>query len=225
MRLNPQEFCDRELLFYPSQYEPVEIAFTMKTLKEGDVFVDLGSHIGFYSLLAAKRVGNSGGVISVEADPETYQLLLDNIQLNAIHGIKAFNYGVADEEGILTLHRYEGNLASNSFIVADQPNYAPSGSVEVRCVTLSKLLAEANLSRIDFLKMDIEAFEYRVLKRFLAESQNRLLPRFILLEHHPQYEHQAGGSTLSLLESDPRYEELNIPNMVPRNHFFQRQLR
>lgn len=224
MRLDPSEFVDKELLFYPSQYEAAEISFMGQVLREGGIFVDVGAHIGFHSLLAAKMVGSAGLIISIEADPDTYERLLGNINLNQTCRMKTFNRGVADNDGVMTLHRYIGNLASNSFIVGTQPNFARSGAVEVKCTTLLKLLLEAAVPRVDFLKMDIEAFEYRVLKRFLAESPGELLPRLILLEYHPQYESEAGGSPLPLLEADGRYRELRISGMIPRNHAFARRL-
>jgi FkbM family methyltransferase len=223
MRLKPREWVDQELLFYPNECEPAEISFIRATLKPGNVFVDIGAHIGFHSLIAASVVGSSGVVVAAEADPATFQRLLANIQLNRVENIKAYNVGIADKSGILKLFRYDGNVSSNSFIVTKQPKYLVSDTVDVKCATLLELLSDENAPRVDFLKIDIECFEYRVLRRFLAEAPSKLIPGLIMLEHHPQYETQSGGSPLALLEADGRYRELPIPGMVPRNHVFERR--
>src|ERR1039457_2427980 len=64
--LNPHECAERELLFWPQLFDWREIAFLRKVLKPGDVFLDLGSNVGGYSLALAHAVGESGLVVSVD---------------------------------------------------------------------------------------------------------------------------------------------------------------
>jgi hypothetical protein len=60
-------------------------------LEEGDVFVDVGSHIGKYTIPAARLVGSSGLVISVEPHPENYAVLVENVMLNKLTNVITLN--------------------------------------------------------------------------------------------------------------------------------------
>ena len=60
MVLDPGEFVDRSLLFGPQFYDRVERRLMRERLRPGDVFVDVGAHIGLYSLVAAQAVGPRG---------------------------------------------------------------------------------------------------------------------------------------------------------------------
>ena len=56
------------------RYEPETTRLIARELKPGDVFVDIGAHIGYFTRLAAKKVGSGGRVIAFEADTENYSL-------------------------------------------------------------------------------------------------------------------------------------------------------
>ena len=60
--------------------------------KEGDVVIDVGAHIGRYTIIASKRVGPNGKVIAIEADPSNFEMLNRNIQLNRLANVTTLNY-------------------------------------------------------------------------------------------------------------------------------------
>lgn len=60
-------------------------------LRKGDVFIDVGAHIGKYTILVAKIVGKEGLVIAIEPNPENYETLLENIKLNNLKNVIAVN--------------------------------------------------------------------------------------------------------------------------------------
>jgi FkbM family methyltransferase len=61
-------------------YEPGVTALIRQTLRPGDVFVDVGAHIGWHSLAAAEAVGRDGIVIALEPSPENYEILMRNLK-------------------------------------------------------------------------------------------------------------------------------------------------
>src|SRR5215216_8186406 len=61
------------------------------TPKEGDVVVDIGAHIGLYTIIASKRVGAKGKVVAVEADPANFEMLNHNIALNNLTNATPIN--------------------------------------------------------------------------------------------------------------------------------------
>ena len=65
----------------------------------GDTVVDVGAHIGLYTLIASNRVGSSGKVFAIEPDPMNFEILVQNIRLNNLENVLALNYAAYSEEG------------------------------------------------------------------------------------------------------------------------------
>ena len=102
MELDPSEDVDGNLLFCPQLYDFQEMDFISKNLKDGDCFVDVGSHIGLYSLMASKYI-RTGKIVSIEADPDTFDRLKVNMGLNNLTTSNIVNYGVSDKDEMLKL--------------------------------------------------------------------------------------------------------------------------
>jgi FkbM family methyltransferase len=195
MQLDPSENVDGQLLFQPQLYDRRELDALAGHLRPGDTFVDVGAHIGLYSLFAASRVGPSGRVVAVEADPVNASRLRANVARNA--GLSALvevvEAGVSDRDEVLRLGlNTAGNRSGNSFL-----NDGPD-AVEVRCRPLAEILRAAGVDRVDAMKMDIEGFEYRVLEPFFEHAPAPLWPRMLILEYQPAWDARAGGSSLGL---------------------------
>src|SRR5258706_10400497 len=103
MRLNPNELVDSGFLFYPQLYDRRELALLRRELQSGDIFLDVGANIGFYSLVASPFVGPSGRVISIEADPEIFGILKENMALNGYGNIEPLCVGISAHRETLRL--------------------------------------------------------------------------------------------------------------------------
>lgn len=182
MELFPGEsISNNSCLFFPQLYDWKEISFIKKNLNKGDVFVDVGAHIGFYSLVASRQVGDSGRVISIEADPEMCKRLNRNIELNKISNIEVLNFGVSNKEEVLRLQISDGNKGGNSFL-KDRKGLK---EVEVKCFSLLELLKKNNINEVRGLKIDVEGYEYMVLRHFFSDKNNSyLFPKFIIVENN-----------------------------------------
>ena len=196
MQLDPLECIDGALLFYPHLYEHREIEFMKDNLKRGDIFLDIGAHIGFYSLIASPFVGGSGSVIAVEADPYNFEKLTLHLRLNHIQNVIAVNKGVSNKNEILRLGlNVTGNRGGNSFLSTNEDH------VHVPCCTLAALLKKHRINRVQGAKFDIEGFEFRVLHQFFREVNDSLRPGFIIVEQHSNLVERAGGNVIELLGS------------------------
>jgi len=71
--------------------------------KAGDIFFDVGAHVGRYTVYAGKLVGKNGKVVSIEPNPSNFSSLLENIKLNALENVKAYNLAAADFNGVVEL--------------------------------------------------------------------------------------------------------------------------
>jgi FkbM family methyltransferase len=198
MLLDPAENIDSALLFYPQLYEHHEIRFVREHLLEGNVFLDVGANVGFYSLIASKLVGNSGMVLAIEADPVSYEKLRQNLALNGATNVRAVNIGVSDVAATRPLYlNLNGNRGGNSLLDAASGAKAPT--IAIDCKPLTDVLALYGIKKVNLAKFDIEGLEYRVLDRFFADADPSLAPGRIIVEHHPGWESRAGGNVLTCL--------------------------
>jgi FkbM family methyltransferase len=160
------------------------------TPKEGDIVVDVGAHIGPYTIIASKRVGSGGKVVSIEADPENFDLLSRNIQLNRLSNVLALNYAAYSEEKKIKLYLpssgEESPYTKYNTIMSDRARDNEE-SVEVSANTLDYLLLSKNMIKqeeeVNWIKIDVEGAEYEVLKGakdILSKSSNITL----LIEIH-----------------------------------------
>lgn len=182
MLLNPAEAIGNALLFTPQWYDPRERALVARILQAGDYVVDVGANIGAYTLIFGDLVGPSGRVTAIEAEGGNAKRLRHNIQRNAMHWAEALEYGVSDKEESLSLHlNSEGNSGAHSFL---QQVSAIDATQTVHCKPLFELMDKISPKLI---KLDIEGFEWRVLRGFFEDAPASLWPRFIFLEDEPRH--------------------------------------
>jgi FkbM family methyltransferase len=179
MKLDPAEAVDGAYLFYPQLYDRQEIAFLKDHLGPSDVFIDVGAHIGFYSLIAAKAVGREGTVVAIEPEALSFERLVWNIEANNLVGVKPVNTGVSGSKERRRLGvNLHGNRGGSSFA------HMSERGQEVLCVPLLDVLRNAGVSHVTGMKLDIEGDEFRVLSRYLREADPQMLPGFVIVEFH-----------------------------------------
>jgi FkbM family methyltransferase len=150
-----------------------------RCIRRGEYVLDLGAHHGFYSLLAARRVGPEGKVFSFEPEPENFRMLQTNIWLNGLgEVITAVRACVGSSDGEAELELAQGMSWSHALKV--HPGLRVIGRVKVPAMTLDTFFASRQpMSRpIGIVKMDVEGNELHALRgmrEFLLRS-----PRVVL---------------------------------------------
>ena len=138
--------------------EPAVEALVWECLREGDAFVDAGSNIGFYTILASRLVGSSGRVIACEMMPVTASILRSHVEMNGAANVAVFEGALAETGGeIVEAFFPEGKSGQSSLVRAGQGN-----SVMVQTLTLREVLAD--LSSVRLMKMDLEGAELGALR-------------------------------------------------------------
>jgi FkbM family methyltransferase len=186
-----------EWLIYIADYEPWETAMVRKHLQPGSVFVDAGACLGYYSLLAASRVGPSGRVIAYEPSPSVYQRLVQILNANHLENIQAFPIGLADHDGELPLYLPAGNPGGVASMVGGGGGSAP---ISVQVLSLDEHLKELGIERVDLLKVDCEGFEPKILagaRQLIAAGGIRA----ILCEFNDKALQDTGSSSRELYDS------------------------
>ena len=146
-----------------NKFEKDETDYMCKVLKKGDVFIDVGSNIGLFSLIASKIVGDKGKVICFEPSPLTYTRLKENVTINNFNNLDVRNLGLSDSIGELTFYvSNNGYDAWNSF--SPSADNKLELSIKVPVSTLDFELNEIDKSKIKLVKIDVEGWEKFVLQ-------------------------------------------------------------
>jgi FkbM family methyltransferase len=153
--INTNYASERAML--TGKYEQDLWSVVSRFVSPGDTCLDIGANVGAVTLFLAKTVGASGKVIGFEPGPAFFQRLKRNVDLNPDLKpvVELFNIGLADKEGVL--HWAEDpEFPGNAYM------FGESGT-EVRVLTLDAVLGGGKLSRLDFIKVDVEGMEWEVL--------------------------------------------------------------
>jgi FkbM family methyltransferase len=178
--LDARDLVARSILQTGSWEPPVTQAAT-QILKKDAVMIDVGAHIGYYSILASKAVGPGGKVVAVEPNPGTLRRLYKNLQLSNASNVVVEEVANTDRE--TTLQFFESSLWNSGMSSLSEANAirAPGHSVvttTVRGRPLDAIVKELGLQRVDLVKIDVEGAEVQVLqgmKQILTELHPVLL--------------------------------------------------
>lgn len=165
-------------------YELTTRRLVGRLLPEGGTFIDVGAHVGLYSLIAARKVGPRGRVFAFEPEPDNFHLLTRNIELNGYRNITAVPMAVCDRCGQAQLFvSRQGNDRHSLFRNPRSP--LPEHCQTIATTTLDDFVASAKWPKIDLIKMDIEGAEQLAVTgmRRLIERSNRL---HLIVEFAPE---------------------------------------
>ena len=152
--------------------------------RSGQIIVDAGANVGFYTLRQAKAVGPSGHVYAVEPNPDSYSRLERNVAQNGLAWVTCIPKGLSSEEGTMVL---DADPRETSTATAHRTeSNQPAGCLYVEGTTLDALVVAFAIPRIDVLKMDTEGAEAEIVKGGLR----RALPitrRVVMESHNTRY--------------------------------------
>ncbi len=147
-------------------------------IKKDDVVIDIGGHIGIFTILASKLAEN-GKIYVFEPMPENFNLLLENIRINNRSNVVAFKKAVASKNEKKDLFLSEGeNKGGNSFYKKNEN----SRKIEVETLAFQDFIKKNKIKKIDFLKMDCEGGEYDILFKCPKETLKKISK--ISMEYH-----------------------------------------
>jgi FkbM family methyltransferase len=174
---------ERGVLFNPD-YNLEELEFLRAHIPAGGLFVDIGANVGTYAMVLARHVGVTGKVIAVEPHPVAHARLSFNRAASNLEQVRLVAAAAGPSDGELLIETDGDNLGA-SHVVSGQPS---SSAIKVPSLRLERILIEANISKVDGLKIDVEGFEDRVLTGFFRDAPQELWPRAVVIEHLSQDE-------------------------------------
>jgi len=167
----------------------------LENIFPGDVVIDVGSNIGDYTLIASKKVGDSGKVLSFEPLSETFLTLNRNLQLNEITNCVSYQKAVGEKSGLSNL--YKNNLSGTMGHL--DPSLNGEDLIkrdEIEVLTIDDVLTSEHIDTVNMIKIDVEGFEHEVLLGCLQSFKEKKIKKIMCEVHH------------SYLESKGKSEEL-----------------
>lgn len=189
-------------------WEPDVAAVFHDAVRPGDVVVDIGANIGFFSLLSSNLVGPDGAVVAIEASPTISRRLKHNLELNDAENVRVATVAVSDRRGELVLY------AGPSTNIGRTTTIKSRGLREVERVAalpLDEVLSADELRRVSLIKIDIEGAERPVLTRLLDKIDS--YPRHLnVLVEASSHEDPAGWDQLFRRFVDAGFEARAVEN-------------
>lgn len=177
-------------------YEPFEAELFRGLLRSGMTVVDIGANIGYYTIIAARRVAPGGKVIAFEPEPENFAFLNASVEKNGFKNVSLHNLAVSDKAEKINLNLYESNKGKHSIVKDSVDSREFSETILIQSIALDEFLKTQGVSQIDIIKMDIEGAESLALsgmQKTLAKAN------VLFMEFTPDSVRKAGHDPVAVL--------------------------
>jgi len=148
------------------------------TIKNNDMIVDVGAHVGVFTLRAARKA-RKGLVLAIEPHPYNYWLLKCNMMVNKLTNIKALELALWSSNGTTRLYLEDSDIL----------RFQGKEYLEVKTRTLDTVVRELGINRVDFIKLDTEGAELEILQG-AEETLRRNDPFLSIAAYHTPTEVQ-----------------------------------
>ena len=158
-------------------YNELDTKIVTNHIRPNDVVIDIGAHIGYYSLIFAKLVGPHGHVFSFEPEPSNFKLLEKNIKINNYKNITIAQKAVSNKNTKSNLYVGQQSSGANRLYEPKKKFTQDFKITEVDCLELDSFLPIVS-SKINFIKIDIEGSEYNALlgmKKIIEKNTNLII--------------------------------------------------
>lgn len=168
--IDKQDEVVSQELIQSGKWEEYETELFIKNIKKGDIVLDIGAHIGYYTLLAARLVGNKGKVYAFEPDPKNFKLLKKNVKENSYENVVLVNKAVSDRDGITKLFINNENTGDHRiYNLGGQRN-----SIQIQTLSLDSFF-ENKPKKVDVIKIDIqgsEVYAFKGARNLIRQNKN-----------------------------------------------------
>lgn len=179
-----------------------EVVKTMaNVLKLGDTFIDVGANIGYLSAAGASFVGKIGQVHSFEPALQYFQILERTIRMNPQYKIVVNQCALGEKEGKADFFISKENIGANTITY----NSTIEETIEVPVYRLDSYIKKHKLQNITLIKIDVEGFEFPVLKGLCDYFESSTERPIIICEIFPFGYPKFGYSLTDLLEYMKKY--------------------
>jgi len=177
-------------------FEPLETNLVKNEIHDGDIVIDIGANVGYYTLLMAQLVGKLTS-FSFEPEHSNFNLLKENVTINDYQHVVLEQKAVGNMTGKTQLYLCDTNTEMHRLYRSSTKKF--NKSIEVNVITLDDYFKNTeHLNKINFIKIDAEGSEFDILKGMKTIlNENRKLN--IMLEFIPRHLINSGSDPKDLL--------------------------
>lgn len=170
----------------PGTWEPTHSRAVINNLRVGDVAIDLGANMGWYTHLMSQTVGPQGRVIALEPNRDNFRVLQANQDLNAWHNVTLCDQAAGQTKGRLWLSEPKNTNHGDSRIY--HPGDSHDRRYEVEVTDIDSLLSqlEIDATSVRFVKMDCQGAEPHILNGMQQTLSQMTVGSAILMEIWPE---------------------------------------
>ena len=154
-------------------YGELDTQIIRDEIKEGDIVIDVGANIGYYTLIFAQLVGKTGKVFAFEPESKNFEILKKNVKINNYNNVIVEQKIISDKSGKMKLFISDSDIVGHR--IQQMGNFKKF--IEVESVTLDEHMKKLNLDKkINFIKIDVEGAEPKVLQgaKKILEQNSKL---------------------------------------------------
>ncbi len=174
--------------FFLETHDPQITRLLCDLLFPSQVFLDVGAHIGYYTLLASRLIGSGGKVFAIDPSPDTVNRLREHVMFNGCQNVQVLEVAAASRDEAQQLIEYAASTLNRvemgkGEIPLPHESWSPRSQRSVAGRTLDSLLEDNQISPPNFVKIDVEGLEVEVVEgmgKMLDEHKPKLLIEF----HH-----------------------------------------
>jgi FkbM family methyltransferase len=199
--LDPNDLVITPAILRVGSWEPAETAWFLRVVRPGDLIVDAGANVGYYTIIGSRLVGDKGRVYAFEPEPESFALLQENVRLNGLSNVVLERKALSNRTGKLRLFIAPLNKGDHRIY---QPEGESRASVEVEAVRLDEYFADQERG-IDLIKMDTQGAEGLILEGMTGLLEGRTDRPTLFMEFWPYGLSAMGTEADALLQTLESY--------------------
>ena len=174
-------FPPRWSRYFPGDYEADNYSFLEQQVKPGMDIIDIGAHIGLFSVCTAQLTGPKGNIICFEPTPGTFSILKETLRLNHCDNVTPVQAAVGATQGKTTFYISNAMAGCNSNSLVLNKDKAKAEAYDVAITTIDAVCADYNLNP-GLIKVDVEGAELDTLKGGVG-TMKTARPMFIVGLH------------------------------------------
>jgi FkbM family methyltransferase len=150
-------------------------------IKSSDTVIDVGAHIGLFTLYASQscKIGN---IYSYEPVKENFEILKENMNINNLKNVKIFNLAVSNSNSTITLFMNNDESGHSMFSESSE-------NIIVKSTSLMKIFDDNKIKECNFLKLDCEGAEYEIIEKLPStyfEMIEKIIIEYHMVDSHPE---------------------------------------
>lgn len=175
----PHSGCAAQV-FYRKHSNRGIVEVMERYLRPGDIVLDVGAHIGEYTLVASKLVGPQGQVHAIEPQPHAAAIIAMNARLNGLENIKIHECALGDREGTMPF-KWDSRSWGGLLVSGEK-----DGNLMVQCITLDQFCRREQLAYVRLVKIDAAGNERAVLQGGASLFCSAQPPVVLCKLYHPE---------------------------------------